>query len=118
MEYYMTSWEYWSEITEIANECKQRERDGEELSDIVHEWIDSHQWVIYTPYHYEVLRISSNVDYGCEEGLIDLNEDFKEGGLGRVTMSLTYRAMYADVMGTCSEISDKGLEDESQETAV
>jgi hypothetical protein len=41
--------EYWREIAELAASVTQEAFDGEtEISDVLHETIDGHEWVIYT----------------------------------------------------------------------
>jgi hypothetical protein len=94
----ITSSEYWSEITSIAENVKQDVRENEgDVSDAVHEAIDGHQWVIYTGYHFDVLRHCSDESAGIDEGLIDANAALADGGLSRLTAQLAYCAMERDV---------------------
>jgi hypothetical protein len=72
------------------------EKFGDVHSDIVEriwENVDGHQWVIYTAYNWDVLKISENNDYAITEFCIPAQEDY-----GLNTCALAFGAMYADCM--------------------
>lgn len=94
----MTDAEYYDEVESLAREAKQRETEGDDLSDAVFEAVDNHQWIIYTSNHLDILKHSANESYGPSEGLMDLNASFHDGGLSAVTQGLAFWAMYADVL--------------------
>ena len=58
----ITFTEYWEEVSHIAREvwkeAREYDREGEEY-DILHEWIDSHSWIIYT---YRAAQIMAHTD--------------------------------------------------------
>lgn len=111
----MTRSEYRDEIESIANEIKDDIREnGGKVQDLVHERCDSHQWVIYTSYNYDVLANSGNAECGVDEGLVDANEAIKEGGLSRLTAQLACCAMMQDVS---EEIGSWEPEDDEDEAA-
>jgi len=108
----MSQKEYWEEVASLAKsiteECfndfnkeiqaEIREDNNhnefcEALSDRLHETIDSHPWVIYTAYNYDILRHADNDGYaidnfGAECAVVD-------GVLQ--TGVLAYGALYANV---------------------
>lgn len=63
--------------------------------ELLGEAVDSHQWIIYTVYHTEVLRLSSNSNALFD----DLGGTGLDGCtcLSDVTIRLAYYAMLADV---------------------
>jgi hypothetical protein len=120
----ITSCDYWSEIRSIAENVKQDVRENEgDVSDAVHEAIDGHQWVIYTGYHFDVLKHCSDESVGIDEGLIDANAALAEGGLSRLTAQLAFCAMERDVYNELdgwsgSEDDDTGAEDTERDSAL
>jgi len=56
--------EYWKEIAALAESIIEewQERDGEDISEIAHEVVDGHQWIIYYAFTDDVLYHCSNED--------------------------------------------------------
>ncbi len=66
----ISSREYWTEIAAIAAEVTREARAYErDISDVLHETIDGHQWVIYTAYNFDVAKLSPNSDAWEEWGI-------------------------------------------------
>lgn len=112
----ITHREYWTEVASLAKtiteECwddldlevqtEVREANGfagvgkasESLDERLWETIDSHQWVIYTAYNYNVMQLSDNDGYAAEnwgaESLV------RDGALN--TAAIAFGALYADVL--------------------
>jgi len=57
----MTRREYQTEIESIVNHIEDRlsEDPESELSEMVFEEVDSHEWIIYTSYHLDILQHTS-----------------------------------------------------------
>jgi len=91
----MSRKEYFDEVRSLAAQCVEEAREyGRELSEVVWETIDGHEWVIYTAYNYDVLRHSDNSGAYCDNyGDDGLTTD---GQLA--TDKLAYAALEADVM--------------------
>ena len=87
--------QYWSEINTLAEHIREEaaKRD-EDVYDVLHETIDGHKWVIYTIFHFDVLRHSDNEDYAIEH--LSVESIIKDGRLS--TEALAYGAMYGDVL--------------------
>ena len=64
--------EYYQSISQLAREALERQADGEELSDVVHEIADGSYWVIYTHANLQAIQASDNwlaYDDDCGEDL-------------------------------------------------
>jgi hypothetical protein len=59
--------EYWQGVRGLAQEVAERVRDGEDLSDALHEVVDGSYWVIYTHANFQVLMCSSHHDAYSED---------------------------------------------------
>ena len=100
----ITAAEYAIEIeslaTDIRDEAAEYSRD---LHEALHETIDSHEWVIYTSYHKDVLYLSQNSDAAEEgfgaEGLI------KDGEINYALM--VFCAMERDVFEAIGKLPEK-----------
>lgn len=94
--------EYTAEVASIAAEvAKEAIEYNREISDVLHETIDGHQWVIYNAYHFRILQHSRNdeayfQEYGPIEG----------GSLSDITTKLAFAAFYADVSEALPETED------------
>lgn len=64
----LTSNEYFTQCRDIATEALDTCATDDDVYDHIHASIDGHQWVIYTFYHLEILRISNNEDAFFEDG--------------------------------------------------
>lgn len=115
--------EYYNEIDSLAlaiiEEAKERAEDKDEAEELIndyilHEFVDSHEFVIYYAKAFEVLGISSNDEYMMENlGEESAVEVLKSGGLSGLHSALAFWAMYADVQEV---IYDK-LEEAYEEAA-
>lgn len=87
----LTLSEYSKEISELAESiAKEAREEGRDVSDVLHETIDGHQWVIYTAYHFDVLKHSKNDGAYFEE--------YGELTLKALDLAqIVYAAMAADV---------------------
>ena len=130
----LTSSDYYTECENTASLIVEQaietlQFDNEEVTEdaindkiydsILHENIDSHEYVIYNCYHLPILQISSNDEYMIENlGSDCLAHELENNGLSGLHMALTYWAFYADVSeyleGEIAEQLEK-LEDEDQE---
>lgn len=96
MNAHITEREYVDECLAIAQIALDIVSEyGEDLQEQVSQDVDSHQWIIYTAYHTEVLRLSSNSNALFD----DLGVTGLDGCtcLSDVTIRLAYYAMLADV---------------------
>ena len=108
----MTRTEYWKEVASLAESITEETLDEfdsetqaeiredndhnefrDSLTERLHETIDSHQWVIFTAYNFDVMKFSPNDDYSVvnfgAESIVD------ETGLN--TAVIAYGALCADV---------------------
>jgi hypothetical protein len=94
--------EYWKEVEEIARDCAERARDEDrELSEVVWETVDSHQWVIYNAYHYDVLR-HTDQDVGAR--FEDMGGPSMKDGWEHVVLQAAFLALEGDVMEEAQDI--------------
>lgn len=111
----LTLAEYSKEVTELAQTvAKEACDENRDVSDVLHETIDGHQWVIYTAYHFDVLKHSPNDGAYFDE-------------IGELTLTsldlapIVYAALAADVraelpdLGDCSECGKTCLQSELDE---
>lgn len=100
--------DYQAEINSLAEqvraEAKEYDRD---LSEVLWETIDSHQWVIYTAYAREVAAISRNAD-----AIFDA-EGKVENDNGMFDSRRAYYAMEADVNEALERLPDDEEENET-----
>jgi hypothetical protein len=93
--------EYWVEVEAMAKNCAvEAKQDGRELSEVVWEACDGHEWVIYTRFHFDVLK---------HMGGPDLSK-----GWDHVVMSAAFLALEGDVSEKAQELFD-ALEAEGAE---
>jgi len=106
----LTASEYRDEINSLAETIRDEAAEySREISEVMHETIDGHMWVIYTAYHYEVLSLSENDGAAADFGVNSLVVD---GELN--TALLAFCAIEADVYEAISELPDLE-EDEDEE---
>lgn len=85
-----TQREYWCEIADLAFEVTREAREGDrEISDVLHESLDCHMWVIYTHRAMRVALHSPN-DGEIFENLVTLDGAMFDS-------QRAYFAMHADV---------------------
>jgi hypothetical protein len=86
---------YWFDV---ANDC------------IIHDTIDSHQWVIYTHKAQQVCILSDKTDEVINEELVDANDCIVNGGLSRLYTALAYWALYFEVQDLLSDAIQKRID--------
>ena len=95
----MNASEYAEEITALARSLEEQcQESGSDVSDVLHEMIDGHQWVIYTHLAREVLLHSDN---DCE--IFDVVGPVEVSDWGTLFSQAAYFAMVSDVSGEIDE---------------
>lgn len=90
--------EYWREVKSLAKQAKKEKRAGYDPTDIVHELVDGHQWIIYTAYNPFVLIHSQN-----EDALFDSMGSSEFESYSDAMAKMAYFALEADVMNELGE---------------
>ena len=96
-----------SYIITLAQEAANDETNTDELEELIndsilHEQIDSHEWIIYTWYNLQVLKFSDNADYMIDNIGGEV-ETLSERGLDGLHCALAFWALYADVQDSIIE---------------
>jgi len=112
--------EYYKEINELSisiieqamEQAEDKEEAEEMLNDyLIHENVDSHEFVIYYAKAFEVLGISSNDEYMIENlGEESAVEALKSGGLSGLHSALAFWAMCADVQEVIYDLLEEAYE--------
>lgn len=97
----ITSADYWKEISELAADmvhevadeiAAENEDDARDrLSDLTHETVDGHQWIIYTYYNQQVLQHTRNEDAFADCGLTSPDS------FSAITLQCAFWAMRQDL---------------------
>lgn len=85
--------EYYQAVRGLAQEVVRREKDGEDLNDVIHEIVDGSYWVIYTHANFQVLMCTDHHDAYME----DFGDVPVEGRDGLNWAALAYAALARDV---------------------
>jgi len=88
--------EIWREALEQAN--NDREDAYDLIYDVTHEYVDGHQWIIYSAYNQSVTECSYNPN--AYQDIYDdtgLGQLVAEGGVSQLYRILAICAMHADV---------------------
>lgn len=95
----ITHAEYWAEIESIAKEVTAEALENDlDTYEVLHEWIDGHQWVIYYSYNLDVLEHCSNMEAMIDNlGNESAGQVLAERGLLSLHSALAFWAMYEDV---------------------
>jgi hypothetical protein len=97
----MTAQEYWKEVREIAEEIigesKEKGRSYEQMREYAQErlweWIDGHEWIIYTwAYPYVLIHCSNEDAYFQEFGPVEKVESYSD-----IMGKMAFYAFYSDV---------------------
>ena len=94
----ITEQEYWDEVRAIAKTVKE-EAEGRELADVLHEAVDSHEWIIYTAQSVLVLYYSPNDNAYFEE-----IGQFSASCFSDTVQQLAFFALYADVQEALNDL--------------
>lgn len=100
--------EYWTEVKSIAKNLvsealaendNNREEAEEAINDhnMLHETIDSHQWVINNSYNLDVIQHSDGANYYVDNFGGEALEESPKGGLDTLHCYIAFWALYADV---------------------
>ena len=109
----ITHHEYWNEVSTIGQDIIDNALEyGSDVSDLTHEAIDGHEWIIYTFYHDQILSFTDN-----DEAYLDIysNEDLgelvKEHGLDHARMVQAFYALDMDVRQWVQDTGKEKLEE-------
>lgn len=92
--------EHWDEIESIANIIEdQYDPDSDELSEIVFNSVDSHQWIMYHGYPVQILQYTEPDDW---THFVNDSSDYRD-----VLSAMAFSAMRKDVWG---EIRERDIE--------
>ena len=113
--------EYYEEINalslSIIEQAMEQAEDKEEAEEmindyLIHENVESHEFVIYYAKAFEVLGISSNDEYMIDNlGEESAVEALKSGGLSGLHSALAFWAMYADVQEVIYDLLEEAYEE-------
>jgi hypothetical protein len=101
---------YWDEVASLAKNCADEAKEQErELSEVVWETCDGHQWVIYTFYQFQILQHTGQdvADRFSDMGGPDLKQ-----GWDHVVMQAAFLAPEGDVMERAQELMNESEESE------
>lgn len=103
MENNITYQEYWAEIKDLAKTVRE---EYDDVSDGAFETIDSHQWVIYNAYHFDVLKHCANTNaYFDVFGEAPSGADAHE-----ILAKLASAAMLEDLQNELAELDSSEVE--------
>lgn len=89
----ITQSQYWREVTSLAKQiAKEAKAEDRDITDVLHETIDGHQWVIYTWAYPWVLMHSRS-----EDALFDQMGPTEATGYSQIMQLMTFYALYQDV---------------------
>jgi len=88
----LTRQEYNDEITNLAEIIEQESQEyDQETHDMVWETVDSHQWIIYTAYHLDILKQSDSEPQEWKH-MVDESDSWKD-----VIQVMAFRVMEQDL---------------------
>lgn len=99
--------EYWASVASHAESVLEREQQGEDASDVLHEECDSSWWVIYTHAAMAVLQHSPNEDAIFES----MGDDALSGCTchSEVMTRMAFFALEQDVAEAAEELRDAAV---------
>ena len=98
--------EYWHEVETLADtvvEQAMQDSDNDivdamdRASDLLHEVVDGHPWIIYNSYNLDVIRWSPNEDYATDHFGTEWLETELKKGLDGLHNAVAFWAFYADI---------------------
>jgi len=99
----VTQREYTDEIESIAKAIIEDNEDLSDYQDLVHEYVDGHQWIIYTHYH---LQIYANCD--VEQGKDEMPAELLDGkDIDSAIQSVVFYQMVYDVTCKIEELTNE-----------
>ena len=96
--------------TEAMSHHDNDRAEAEELiyDTLLHETIDSTEYIIYTRHHLPIIQYSENDEYMVDNfGAESAGDALKEGGVDRLHQAMAYWALYADVSDLISDELDE-----------
>jgi predicted ribosome quality control (RQC) complex YloA/Tae2 family protein len=108
--------QYDKEINSIAiniiADLKAGQQDPSDIYSAVHEYVDGHQWIIYTSYHRQIIQYTPNADaYKDVYSDEDLGQLVSEQGIEAFEQVRAFFAMTQDVSEAMQELKSE-LENE------
>ena len=99
----MNHHEYWTQVHRIADELyEEHGNDWSLAQDELHEWIDSHQYIIYTHQATCVMTHTDNQDALFEHGFEPSTHSW-----GQMISQFAYFAMEADVIDRLNHLEEE-----------
>ena len=113
----MNNQEYWDEVRSSANYVAElaleaHDNDVDEAREAIwdhalHEYVDSHEWIIYTRFHLPILEHTDNQEYAADNfGAEFLAETLKESGLHGLHQAIAFYAFYQDIADLLDDAID------------
>lgn len=112
MSYSKTSYSaYWTAVEQTASDVAQRVKDGEDVSDALHEEIDGSWWITYYHAARAVMAHTANDD----AAFLEMGDDACDGigSFDGIVTRCAFHAMYADVMSRYEELEEEEEEPET-----
>lgn len=108
-------WEYEEEIDRVAREALEAEREyGQDPHEAAWEIIDGHRWVIYSALAALIPTLASSDGAETLE-CMDLNETYREQGLGGLHSLIAFACMMEDVQERINALREDEEEDAEEE---
>lgn len=112
---YIEQHDYDIEIERIAKEAIAAEREyGQNARDAAWEIVDGHRWVIYTVHAARIPALAYSFGGEYLDG-VDLNAQYREGGLPAVLTMAAFACMLEDVLGKIEDLRATEDEEEDEE---
>jgi len=101
----ITYQEYWTEVADLAKSITEEAREYDrDISEVLHETIDSHSWVIYTWKAQSIIRHSQNENYTA----VNFGADSCIDANGVSWSAIAFGCLYGDVSEHPDFGADKG----------
>lgn len=101
--------QYWNEVKDIANMTLEEYEGEEAQNDGAFETVDGHQWVIYSAYHFDVLKHSSD-----ENAFFEMYGERPDGdSVSEILQKFAFAALLNDVQIALQELREKQAEVEA-----
>jgi hypothetical protein len=98
----ITYQEYWNEVKSLAQTVLDKYH-ADEQPDGCFETVDSHQWVIYNAYHFDVLKHCADADAYFEM----YGEAPTGDSTGEILGKFAFAALFHDVQTALQELCDE-----------
>lgn len=109
----LTQESYSREIENLAKECREEAREYKrDISEVIHETVDGHHWVIWAQFNLPVLQFSDNPEAAAELG--GLEEVLRSRGISGLLAYLACAAMIRDVEDAAAMLEDEDEDEAAQ----